>query len=68
MDEILSSHVIEPELLRNDDFNAFFNKREEALLNRIEKAMGKPIAREAVEDGIEPEVTDFQENEDETES
>ena len=66
MDEILRSHVIEPDLLRNDDFNAFFNKREEALLDRIEKAMGKPIAREAVEDGIEPEITDFQENEDET--
>lgn len=65
MDNILRSHVIEPELLRNDDFNAFFKKREEALLERIEKAMGKPIAREAVEDGIEPEVTDFQENEDE---
>ncbi len=66
MNEILRSHVIEPELFRNDDFNAFFKKREEALLDRIEKAMGKPIAREAVEDGIEPEVTDFQENEDET--
>jgi hypothetical protein len=66
MDEILCSHVIEPELLRNDDFNAFFKIREEALLDRIQNAMGKPIAREAHEDGIEPEVTDFQENEDET--
>ena len=68
MDEILRSHVIEPDLLRNDDFNAFFNRREEALLSRIEKAMGKPIAREAVQDGIEPEVTDFQENGEETET
>ena len=66
IDEILRSHIIEPEFLKNDDFNAFFKKREEALLDRIEKAMGKPIAREAVEDGIEPEVTDFQEIEDET--
>jgi len=65
MAEILRSHVIEPELLSHDDFNAFFKKREEALLDRIEKAMGKPIAREAVVDGIEPEVTDFQEDEDE---
>jgi hypothetical protein len=64
MDEILRSHVIEPESLRNDDFDAFFNKREEALLDRIEKAMGKLIAREAVEDGIPPEVIDYLENED----
>jgi hypothetical protein len=66
MDEILRSHVIDPDLLRNDDFNAFFKMREEALLDRIQNAMGKPIAREAHEDGIEPEVTDFQQNEDET--
>jgi hypothetical protein len=66
MDEILRSHVIDPDLLKSDDFDAFFKMREEALLDRIQNAMGKPIAREAHEDFIEPEVTDFQENEDET--
>ncbi len=42
MDEILSSHVIEPGLLRGDDFGAFFDARQRTLLQRIEKAMGKP--------------------------
>ena len=66
MDEILRSHVIDPDVLRVDNFNNFFKKREEALLDRIEKAMGKPITREAVIDGVEPEVMDFQDDEDET--
>jgi hypothetical protein len=47
MDEILRSHVINPELLRRDDFDSFYREREEALLDRIEGAMGKPLARDA---------------------
>lgn len=42
MDEILRTHVIDPAALRSDDFAAFFEVREKALLARIEKAMGKP--------------------------
>jgi hypothetical protein len=44
MDELLRSHVIEPTRLRADDFPGFFEARERALLQRIEKAMGKPVA------------------------
>jgi hypothetical protein len=47
MDDILSSHVITPALLRADDFDGFFTAREKALLDRIEKAMGKPPRVEA---------------------
>lgn len=43
MNEILSSHVIEPSLLRNDNFREFFEIRKKAILKRIEKAMGKPV-------------------------
>lgn len=43
MDTILQSHVIDPSTLRGDDFDAFFHSRESALLERISKAMGKPI-------------------------
>jgi hypothetical protein len=32
--------------MREDDFMAFFKARESNLLNRIERAMGKPIARD----------------------
>jgi len=43
MDEILSSHVIEPMLIRNDNFEEFFEIRKKAILKRIEKSMGKPV-------------------------
>lgn len=45
MDEILRSHAVEPGALRVNDFDAFFEARRQALLDRIERAMGKPIAR-----------------------
>ena len=48
MDEILRSHVINPSLLRSDDFESFFAEHEVALLDRIERAMGKPLARNMV--------------------
>lgn len=53
MDEILNSHVIYPLALRLDEFQEFFKEREEALLSRIESAMGKAIMRDAF--GIEDE-------------
>lgn len=46
VDDILKTHVIDPSTLRTDDFEAFFQARYDALLERIEKAMGKRIARE----------------------
>jgi len=59
MDEILRSHLIDPVALRRDDFDTFFQARKEALLDRIEKAMDKPIPRDVAEPA---------EYEDETES
>ncbi|MBW4574686.1 MAG: DUF262 domain-containing protein [Aphanothece sp. CMT-3BRIN-NPC111] len=50
MDDILRSHVINPATLRADDFETFFQARKNALLDRIEKAIGKPILREAAEE------------------
>lgn len=41
MAEILESHLIDANALLSDDFNSFFESRSSALLNRIEKAMGK---------------------------
>ncbi|MDI6872293.1 MAG: hypothetical protein QME79_13275 [Bacillota bacterium] len=46
MDTILTSHVIDPALLRANDFAGFFARRREALLMRIEAAMGKPVLRD----------------------
>lgn len=44
-DQILESHLIDPLAVRLDYFDDFFVAREQALLHRIEQAMGKPIAR-----------------------
>jgi len=49
LDQILRSHVIDPEALRNDNFWAFYNRRHEEILDRIEAAMGKPAIREEAE-------------------
>ncbi|WP_041780253.1 hypothetical protein [Allocoleopsis franciscana] len=49
IDEILRSHLIEPETLRNDDFEGFFEARTQALLAMIGKAMGKSSTVEASE-------------------
>jgi len=41
MDEILRSHEIDPQLLRSDEFDQFFQTRKAALLAMVEKVMGK---------------------------
>ncbi|MBZ0270293.1 hypothetical protein K8I85_19245, partial [bacterium] len=46
MNEILFSHCITPDALRADNFDAFYQTRAEALLERIEGAIGKIIPRE----------------------
>ncbi|MGB3478945.1 MAG: DUF262 domain-containing protein [bacterium] len=65
MNEILRSHVIEPQFLREDNFEAFFKARTEALLQRIEKMMGKKVFREATDTDLivieEDEIIDEEE-------
>ncbi|NQS76773.1 MAG: DUF262 domain-containing protein [Peptococcaceae bacterium] len=50
---ILRSHVLTPGFIYADDFEGFFNDRKEKILQRIEKAMNKPIPRDVMqaEDG-----------------
>ncbi len=60
MNSILRSHVIEPEHLRGNNFEAFFAAREMALLECIRSAMGKEVLEECsgaepVGDVVEPE-------------
>jgi len=43
---ILESHVVNPELMYEDDFRGFFNDRKEQILQKIEQVMGKPIVRD----------------------
>ncbi len=54
LDSYLSSHLINPNLLRTDDFNAFMVDRQERLLKLIEQAICKQAHRdEAAEDDDE---------------
>jgi len=59
MAQILQSHVIDPSSMLADDFEAFWKARENALLERIEKAMGKPVMREAIA-AEEAEALDYE--------
>ncbi|TWT86591.1 hypothetical protein Mal64_34180 [Pseudobythopirellula maris] len=43
LDEVLRSHLIEPQHLRNDDFEAFVASRVDALSGLVSDAMGKPV-------------------------
>lgn len=56
LDGYLRTHLIEPAHLRSDDFDGFFAARQSALLGAIREAMGKQIAYDAVEEGVEPPV------------
>ncbi len=44
LNEILLSHLVDPALMRADDFDAFIRKRATSLLDLIEKAMGKTVS------------------------
>lgn len=43
LDGILTTHLIDPALLRSDAFDEFIRQRAKMLLDLIERAMGKPI-------------------------
>ena len=43
LDQYLASHQIDVESIRNDDFDTYFNRRRNALLDLIEQATGKPV-------------------------
>jgi hypothetical protein len=43
LDDILTSHVIEPTLIRADNFDEFLRSRASRLLDLIEEGTGKPI-------------------------
>ena len=45
LDGYLSTHLVDPALLRADDFDAFYEARQDALLRLIEEAMGRTAYR-----------------------
>lgn len=57
-DDRLRSHLIDPELLRADDFPSAYRARQAALVGLIERAIGKPV----IVTGTDDEVAEFDEN------
>ncbi|WP_312608579.1 GmrSD restriction endonuclease domain-containing protein [Agrobacterium pusense] len=47
LDNILRTHLIDPDLLRADDFEAFYEDRKAKLANLAAKAMSKPVAADS---------------------
>jgi hypothetical protein len=62
MDDILRTHLIDPALLRADEFEKFYAARKAALLTIVAQAMGKAVAQ------ISEEVPDDAEGDDEEEA
>lgn len=64
---ILKSHVVNPDPMYKDDFYGFFADRKEKILQKIEAAMGKVIAREQglLEEGnFVEDINDIENNDD----
>lgn len=64
---ILKSHVVNPDAMYRDDFYGFFTERKEKILQKIEAAMGKNIAREQglIEEGnFVEDINDSENNDD----
>ncbi|MBC5764581.1 GmrSD restriction endonuclease domain-containing protein [Ramlibacter albus] len=50
MNELLSSHCIDPAAMRSDNFNSFYQARKKSLLALIERAMGKSPVQGSVDE------------------
>lgn len=66
LDEVLATHLLDPQTLRTADFNAFFEHRRAALIGLISEAMGKAVVEDIAEvdeaDQYEDEVDDVEED------
>lgn len=63
LDDILRTHLIEPEFLRADDFDGFFAARMSALSTLIGDAMGKAVVLDHGTNEPEVEVDDTDDDE-----
>jgi len=57
-DEILATHLIQADFLRADDFEEFYQARKQALLNIIERAMGKATIAQSDQAPVEDSEDD----------
>ena len=57
LNDILRTHLVEPDAMRSTDFDAYFTSRRDALVRLVEKAMGKVVQRD-MESGLPEETAD----------
>lgn len=62
LDDIVSSHMIDPAFLRNDDFEGYYAARRNALSSIIEDALKKPVVRHAANPEPEREIAEIEED------
>jgi hypothetical protein len=62
LDDILRTHLIEPDLLRADDFKTFFDKRLVALSGLVANAMQKPVVDATGSNEAERDITSVEED------
>ncbi|WKD58390.1 hypothetical protein CAPI_09335 [Corynebacterium capitovis DSM 44611] len=60
LDEVLTRHLVDPEFLRKDEFDRFFETRREELCQLIERAIGKPVPRDVSAGLNEEDSTHFE--------
>jgi len=53
MNAILESHLIQPNALRTDNFQDFYQVRKQAMLTITERAMGKSVVASSLTDDTE---------------
>lgn len=57
LDDLLRTHLVDPDALRADDFDAHFARRRDALVHLVEEALGKSVQRDvgtgAPEEGLD---------------
>ena len=53
LDHLLTTHLVNPDHLRTDNFDAFLRDRAARLLDLVEKAMGKAVVGRDAEDVVE---------------
>ncbi|MDP4030246.1 MAG: DUF262 domain-containing protein [Gallionella sp.] len=64
LDKILRTHLVDPTHLRNDDFDAFFAARTNALAQLVAEAMDKPVVEEQGSNEAEIDIGDVGDEDD----
>ena len=58
LNDLLRTHLVDPDAMRSTDFDAYFTTRRDALVRLIENAIGKAVQRD-VEAGQPEETAEY---------